>query len=85
MKLVRAAIDESGLPSGALAERFHVDEENGRALNLAEWTSADAHRDALAREGALGKSPARQRVRDYPGARFAFERDTPLVSMHPAR
>lgn len=83
VKLALAAIDESGPPSGALAAHFHVDEENGRAFNLAQWTSADAHHEALARD-ALGRSPAWQRVRDYAGARFAVSRYERLVSMHPA-
>lgn len=85
VELVLAAIDETGLPQGALAAHFHVGLDGGRAFNLAEWTSAEAHRAALAATGSVGRGPAWDRVRTYPGARFAMMRYEPLVSMHPAR
>lgn len=60
----RAAGGADAAPaSGMLAAHFHLSVDGTRVLNLAEWTSAGAHRDAVA-------SPAtafRARVRAFPG------------------
>jgi hypothetical protein len=49
--------------AGMLAAHFHVSLDGTRVLNLAEWTSAQAHRDAL----AMPAPPFRARVRAFPG------------------
>lgn len=59
-----AAGSASASPAaGMLAAHFHVSVDGRRVLNLAEWTSAEAHRDAVA-------GPAtgfRAGVRAFPG------------------
>lgn len=51
---------------GMLAAHFHVSVDGTRVLNLAEWTTAQAHHDA----GASTTTPAerfRTAVQDFPG------------------
>ena len=58
-----AGTTEASPAAGLLAAHFHLSLEGTRVLNLAEWTTADAHRDAVA-------APAggfRARVRAFPG------------------
>jgi hypothetical protein len=61
------AAEEDPHPGG-ISARFHVSVDGLRVLNYAEWTSAEAHRDALARgDGAVGVSEPWRRVRSFPG------------------
>lgn len=53
---------------GGISGHFHVSVDGRRVLNYAEWTSAEAHRDALARgNGAVGVSEPWRRVRSFAG------------------
>lgn len=61
----RAAGTTSAAPtSGMLAAHFHLGVDGTRVLNLAEWTSAAAHREAVSAAPATG---FRARVRSFPG------------------
>jgi hypothetical protein len=58
-----AGTANASVQSGMLAAHFHVSVDGSRALNLAEWTTAEAHRDAVA-----GPTTGfRARVRAFPG------------------
>ncbi|MFJ6673591.1 hypothetical protein ACIQMJ_20985 [Actinosynnema sp. NPDC091369] len=67
--LVLAALAAEDEPDpGGISAHFHVGVDGTRVLNYAEWTSAQAHVDALARGGgAVGESPLWRRVRSFPG------------------
>ncbi|MEU4443733.1 hypothetical protein AB0K14_20340 [Actinosynnema sp. NPDC050801] len=53
---------------GGISGHFHVSVDGTRVLNYAEWTSAQAHRDAMARgNGSVGVSPAWRRVHSFAG------------------
>jgi hypothetical protein len=53
---------------GGISAHFHVSVDGLRVLNYAEWTSAEAHEDALARgNGAVGVSEPWRHVRSFPG------------------
>jgi hypothetical protein len=53
---------------GGISGHFHISTDGLRVLNYAEWTSAQAHRDALARgDGAVGVSDLWRRVRSFTG------------------
>ncbi|ONI86736.1 hypothetical protein ALI22I_24290 [Saccharothrix sp. ALI-22-I] len=67
--LVFAALADEEVPHpGGISATFHVSEDGMRMLNYAEWTSAEAHEDALARgNGAVGLSAVWQRVQSFPG------------------
>lgn len=59
---------------GLCTATFFLAKDGGHVLNLAEWTSADAHRAALRRgnigqHGSLGQSPQWQATRSHPGIR----------------
>ena len=56
---------------GLVAAHFHVSTDGTRVLNDAEWTSEEAHQDALDRSGhgVVGRSPEWRRVRSFPGVR----------------
>ena len=65
-------------PPGLLAATFFLSDDSGHVLNLAEWTSAEAHRaalqrgaDAHAQHGSLGDSPQWRAVRAHPAIRAA--------------
>ncbi|TQM78033.1 antibiotic biosynthesis monooxygenase [Saccharothrix saharensis] len=67
--LVLAALAAEDEPDpGGISAHFHVGVDGTRVLNYAEWTSARAHVDAMARgDGAVGRSPLWRRVRSFPG------------------
>ncbi len=67
--LVFAALDAEDEPHpGGISAHFHVSVDGLRVLNYAEWTSARAHRDALARgNGSVGLSEPWRRVRSFTG------------------
>ncbi|MET7495985.1 antibiotic biosynthesis monooxygenase [Streptomyces sp900116325] len=54
---------------GGISGHFHVSVDGTRVLNYAEWTSAQAHIDALAApgDGVGSRTPQWQRVQSYPG------------------
>lgn len=63
-------------PDG-ISAHFHVSTDGTRVFNYAEWTSAQAHRETLARsgQGTVGTSPLWQRVKEFPGVRaHGFQR-----------
>jgi hypothetical protein len=64
-----AIASESELPPGGISGHFHVSTDGLRALNYAEWTDEQAHRNALQRSGqnAPGPSPKWNDVRNFPG------------------
>ena len=67
--LVFTALDAEDEPHpGGISAHFHVSADGLRVLNYAEWTSAQAHRDALAiGDGAVGLSEPWRRVRSFTG------------------
>lgn len=58
-----AGTTESSPSAGMLAAHFHVSLDGTRVLNLAEWTTADAHRAAVTGPD----NGFRTRVRGFPG------------------
>lgn len=61
------AAEEEPAPGG-ISGHFHVSLDGLRVLNYAEWTSARAHRDAMARgDGAVGVGDLWRRVRSFTG------------------
>jgi deazaflavin-dependent oxidoreductase (nitroreductase family) len=54
---------------GGIAGHFHVSTDGTRVLPYAEWTNADAHRDAIERSGRgmIGSGSGWQRVKEFPG------------------
>jgi hypothetical protein len=76
---VLAALGSEAAPlPGLCAASFFLSADGGHVLNLAEWTSAEAHRAALRRGsgsqyGSLGESPAWRAVRSHPGIRADHE------------
>ncbi|WP_158841594.1 antibiotic biosynthesis monooxygenase [Saccharothrix deserti] len=71
--LVFAALAADEVPHpGGISATFHVSEDGMRMLNYAEWTSAQAHKDALARgNGSVGLAPEWQRVQSFPALKKA--------------
>jgi hypothetical protein len=70
---VIAALESDTEPmSGLSAANFFLPADGGHVLNLAEWTSADAHRAAMkggnvGEYGSLGSSPEWEAARSHPG------------------
>lgn len=65
------------LHPGGIAGYFHLSLDGTRVLNYAEWTSEDAHREALENsgQGTIGAGPKWRLVRDFPGvASSGFKR-----------
>ncbi|WP_324951415.1 hypothetical protein [Archangium sp.] len=67
-------------PAGLLSATFFLPDDGAHVLNLAEWTSAAAHRAALqrgadprAQHGSIGDSPLWRAVRSHPGIRAEHE------------
>lgn len=58
-------------PDGLLAAHFHASTDHTRIVNYAEWTTAQAHVDALdtGTPGSIGEAghPEWERVRNFPG------------------
>ena len=57
---------------GGISGYFHVSTDGTRAFDYAEWTSEQAHRDALARsadQGVIGTSSEWRRVQEFPGVK----------------
>jgi heme-degrading monooxygenase HmoA len=54
---------------GGISGHFHICVDGTRVLNYAEWTSEEAHREAIERsgQGTLGSGPKWQQVRGFPG------------------
>jgi quinol monooxygenase YgiN len=54
---------------GGIAAHFHLSTDGTRVLNYAEWTSEEAHRDAIEKsgQGAVGSGPKWRRVQRFPG------------------
>ncbi|MER7166345.1 antibiotic biosynthesis monooxygenase [Micromonospora sp. NPDC000207] len=64
----RASAD--GPPEGGIGGFFHISEDGTRVLNFAEWSSVQAHADALAANGgSVSRGPLWDRVRAFPGVR----------------
>lgn len=68
-------------PDGLISANFFATHDEASVLNFARWTSAQAHRDALARGhyghdgegGSIGTSPLWQATREHPGIRAEHE------------
>jgi Antibiotic biosynthesis monooxygenase len=54
---------------GGISGHFHLSSDGARVLNYAEWTSEEAHREALERsgQGTIGPGPKWREVRSFPG------------------
>ncbi|MEV4629192.1 hypothetical protein AB0J90_23310 [Micromonospora sp. NPDC049523] len=65
------ALDADGnLPAGGIGAFFHISDDGTHVLNYAEWTSPEAHLEALAANGnAISKGPLWDRVRTMEGVR----------------
>ncbi|GAB3452945.1 antibiotic biosynthesis monooxygenase [Actinophytocola sediminis] len=69
---------------GGISAHFHASTDGTRVLNYAEWTDAQAHRDALANsgQGTVGSAPEWRKVIDFPGvADSGFQRYRLLRSL----
>jgi hypothetical protein len=87
--LVLAAL-QGQAPEGLCAATFFVPTDPVAALNLAEWTSADAHRAALktanfGQYGSIGDTPSWRRARSFPGitADHEVKRYTLFTALEP--
>jgi hypothetical protein len=65
-------------PDGLISANFFTTHDEQTVLNFARWTSAQAHREALARghygqHGSIGTSPLWQATREHPGIRAEHE------------
>lgn len=60
---------EPALPSGGLSGYFHLSTDGKHVLNYAEWTSEQAHREALeaSGQGTVGQGERWLAVRHFPG------------------
>lgn len=66
--------DQASLEAGLIAAHFHVSVDGTRVLNIAEWTTAGAHRTAVTEPAARLRSTTRQ----FPGVTgIAVQRFTP--------
>ena len=56
---------------GGISGHFHISTDGTRVLNYAEWTSEEAHRDALQRsgQGSVGSGPKWREVHRFPGVK----------------
>jgi hypothetical protein len=54
---------------GGIGAHFHLSTDGTRVLNYAEWTSKEAHREAIERsgQGAVGSGPGWRKVKSFPG------------------
>jgi hypothetical protein len=54
---------------GGISGHFHISVDGARVLNYAEWTSEEAHRDAIERsgQGSIGSGPRWREVQSFPG------------------
>lgn len=69
--VLRALESDAEPPAGLLTANFFASRDGALVLNLAEWTSADAHREALKRgsygqHGSIGSSPQWKATREHP-------------------
>ncbi|GAA2563020.1 MULTISPECIES: antibiotic biosynthesis monooxygenase [Streptomyces] len=59
---------------GRISAHFHLGADGTRVLNYAEWESARAHAEALARDGAGPTAAAWERVQRWPGLKSSTVR-----------
>jgi Antibiotic biosynthesis monooxygenase len=54
---------------GGISGHFHISVDGARVLNYAEWTSEEAHRDAIERsgQGSIGSGSKWREVQSFPG------------------
>lgn len=69
--VIEALEAEKSLHPGGISGRFHLSTDGKKVLNYAEWTSEDAHREAIQNsgQGAIGSHRKWREVRDFPGIR----------------
>jgi hypothetical protein len=77
-QVLRALNGDAEPPDGLISANFFATHDEATVLNFARWTSAEAHRDALARghygqHGSIGTSPLWQATRAHPGIRADHE------------
>ena len=66
--------DQASLEAGLIATHFHVSVDGTRVLKIAEWTTADAHRNAVTEPAARLRSTTQR----FPGVTgIAVQRFTP--------
>lgn len=77
-----AGTDAASPTAGLLAAHFHLSLDGIRILNLAEWTTPEAHRAAV----TPAPDAFRARVREFPGvAATVTRRHVPYRDAHPPR
>ena len=68
---------ETTVHPGGISGHFHISLDGTRVMNYAEWTSEQAHVEALSGTGSIGRGPAWQRVQTMPGVtNLGFRRYT---------
>jgi hypothetical protein len=77
-QVLRALNGDAEPPDGLISANFFATHDEATVLNFARWTSAEAHRHALARghygqHGSIGTSPLWQATRAHPGIRADHE------------
>jgi hypothetical protein len=67
---------------GMISAHLHVSTDGARAINVAQWTTEDAHRALIAgQQQRLKESPRMQQVENWPGLkRTTFKRYRPYKS-----
>lgn len=67
--VIAALESEEQPPMGGLSAYFHISLDGKSMLNYAEWTSEQAHQDAMDRSenGTIGLSPLWEKVVTFPG------------------
>jgi hypothetical protein len=60
---------ETELHPGGISGHFHISVDGARVLNYAEWTSEEAHREAIERsgQGSIGSGSKWREVQNFPG------------------
>lgn len=86
VELIFEAIATDGQPpTGLMAGHFYISEDGRRAVNLAEWVSAEAHAAATATSaGFMGGGPGWSKVRAFAEGRVKSEHYNFLRSTVPA-
>ncbi|RDU98443.1 hypothetical protein [Trinickia dinghuensis] len=77
-KVLLALNGDAEPPDGLISANFFATHDEASVLNFARWTSADAHREALARghygqHDSIGASPLWRVTREHPGIRADHE------------
>lgn len=85
--VLRALQGDEAAPEGLLTANFFASRDGAVVLNFAEWTSAEAHREALrrgsyGRHGSIGSSELWRAAREHPA--ITAEHEVRRYALHAA-